>query len=67
MTVDAPRPVVDVLAKAARANYVQDQEMLQLGVAQKKIEKENSRLIEEMIYGAPKGGEMTFACWPHDN
>ena len=41
----------------ARANYVQEQEALKRGVAQKKADKENSRLIEEMIYGAPRGGE----------
>ncbi len=41
----------------ARANYVQDQEALKREMALKKARKENSRLIEKMIYGAPKGGE----------
>lgn len=41
----------------ARANYVQEQEALKRNVAQKKAEKESSKLIEEMIYGAPRGGE----------
>ena len=40
----------------SRANYVQQQEALKLGEILKRIEKENSKLIEEMIYGAPKGG-----------
>lgn len=40
----------------ARANYVQEQEHLKRDAAQKKLEKDNSKLIEEMIYGAPKGG-----------
>ena len=53
--------------KASRANYVEDQEMLQLGAAQKRIEKENGRLIEEMIYGAPKGGEIVIASRAHDS
>lgn len=40
----------------ARANYVQEQEHLKREAAQKKLEKDSSKLIEEMIYGAPKGG-----------
>ena len=40
----------------ARANYVQQQEALKREVELKKAEKESGRLIEEMIYGAPRGG-----------
>ena len=42
----------------ARANYVQEQEHLKRELTQKKLEKDNGKLIEEMIYGAPKGGEQ---------
>lgn len=40
----------------ARANYVQEQEALKREVAQKRFDKENSKRIEEMIYGVPRGG-----------
>ena len=39
----------------ARMNYVEEQDALKREIAQKKAEKENSKLIEEMIYGAPRG------------
>ena len=48
------------LKQMSRANYVQDQEALKLEAARKKAQQENGRLIEEMIYGAPRGGKV--AC-----
>lgn len=50
----------------ARANYVQEQEHLKREAAQKKLEKDNSKLIEEMIYGAPKGGRSCSYIVSHN-
>ncbi|KAI0724582.1 hypothetical protein C8T65DRAFT_704409 [Cerioporus squamosus] len=55
LLLDSRIELTDEELKMARANYVQEQEALKRGVAQKKAEKEGSRLIEEMIYGAPRG------------
>ncbi|KAI0363909.1 hypothetical protein BV20DRAFT_65414 [Pilatotrama ljubarskyi] len=57
LLLDARTELTDDELKMARANYVQEQEALKREVALKKLEKDNSKLIEEMIYGAPKGVE----------
>ncbi|KAI0801231.1 Rec8 like protein-domain-containing protein [Fomes fomentarius] len=57
LLLDARTELTDEELKMARANYVQDQEALKREMALKKAQKENSRLIEKMIYGAPKGVE----------
>ncbi|EIW64648.1 uncharacterized protein TRAVEDRAFT_42055 [Trametes versicolor FP-101664 SS1] len=57
LLLDARTELTDDELKMARANYVQEQEHLKREAAQKKLEKDNSKLIEEMIYGAPKGVE----------
>ncbi|KAH9898372.1 Rec8 like protein-domain-containing protein [Cubamyces lactineus] len=57
LLLDARTELTDDELKMARANYVQEQEHLKRELAQKKLEKDNSKLIEEMIYGAPKGVE----------
>ncbi|KAH9858181.1 Rec8 like protein-domain-containing protein [Lenzites betulinus] len=57
LLLDARTELTDDELKMARANYVQEQDLLKRDAAQKKLEKHNSKLIEEMIYGAPKGIE----------
>ncbi|KAI0825105.1 Rec8 like protein-domain-containing protein [Trametes gibbosa] len=57
LLLDARTELTDDELKMARANYVQEQEQLKREAAHKKLEKHNSKLIEEMIYGAPKGIE----------
>ncbi|TFK93458.1 hypothetical protein K466DRAFT_594355 [Polyporus arcularius HHB13444] len=55
LLLDSRIELTDEELKMARANYVQEQEALKRGAAQKKAEKESGRLIEEMINGAPRG------------
>ncbi|OSD03409.1 hypothetical protein PYCCODRAFT_1466798 [Trametes coccinea BRFM310] len=55
LLLDARTELTDDELKNARANYVQEQELLKREIAQKKLEKESGKLIEEMIYGVPKG------------
>ncbi|RPD82524.1 hypothetical protein L226DRAFT_565089 [Lentinus tigrinus ALCF2SS1-7] len=55
LLLDSRIELTDQELKMARANYVQEQEALKREVTQKKAEKESSKLIEEMIYGAPRG------------
>ncbi|PIL31935.1 hypothetical protein GSI_06639 [Ganoderma sinense ZZ0214-1] len=57
LLLDSRIELTDEELKRARANYVQQQEALKREVAHKKLDKENSRRIEEMIYGAPRGVE----------
>ncbi|KAI0655106.1 Rec8 like protein-domain-containing protein [Cubamyces menziesii] len=57
LLLDSRTELTDDELKMARANYVQEQEHLKRELAQKKLEKDNCKLIEEMIYGAPKGVE----------
>ncbi|KAI8995657.1 Rec8 like protein-domain-containing protein [Trametes punicea] len=57
LLLDARTELTDEELKSARANYVQDQELLKREMAKKKMEKESGKLIEEMLYGAPKGVE----------
>ncbi|KAI1797908.1 hypothetical protein LXA43DRAFT_969106 [Ganoderma leucocontextum] len=57
LLLDSRIELTDEELKRARANYVQEQEALKREVAQKKLDKENSKRIEEMIYGAPRGVE----------
>ncbi|KAI0778213.1 Rec8 like protein-domain-containing protein [Trametes elegans] len=57
LLLDARTELTDDELKMARANYVQEQEQLKREIAQKKLAKESGKLIEEMIYGAPKGVE----------
>ena len=51
----------------SRTNYVQEQEVLKLQLAQRKVDKENSKLIEEMIYGVPKGGKYLWSIHHRGN
>jgi meiotic recombination protein REC8 len=39
--------------KAARAQYVEDQEALRRELEEKRLEKEGARLISQMLYGVP--------------
>ncbi|KAI0756960.1 Rec8 like protein-domain-containing protein [Daedaleopsis nitida] len=55
LLLDSRTELTDEELKMSRANYVQEQEALMRNVAQKKAQKESSKLIEEMIYGAPRG------------
>ncbi|EJF66721.1 hypothetical protein DICSQDRAFT_151165 [Dichomitus squalens LYAD-421 SS1] len=57
LLLDTRTELTDDELKSARANYVEDQEALKREIAQKKAEKDNSGVIEEMIYGVPKGIE----------
>ncbi|KAI0639429.1 Rec8 like protein-domain-containing protein [Trametes polyzona] len=57
LLLDARTELTDDELKMARANYVQEQEHLKREAAQKRLEKDSGRLIEEMIYGVPKGVE----------
>ncbi|KAI0335243.1 hypothetical protein GY45DRAFT_1268246 [Cubamyces sp. BRFM 1775] len=57
LLLDSRTELTDDELKMARANYVQEQEHLKRELTQKKLEKDNSKMIEEMIYGAPKGVE----------
>ncbi|CDO71589.1 hypothetical protein BN946_scf184911.g59, partial [Trametes cinnabarina] len=57
LLLDARTELTDDELKNARANYVQEQEVLKRGITQKRLEKESGKLIEEMIYGVPKGVE----------
>jgi hypothetical protein len=44
--------------KRARTTYLEAQAKLQREIAQKKSEKESTKLIEEMIWGAPLGSML---------
>lgn len=39
--------------KTARAQYVEDQEALRRGIEKKRLEKEGTRLISQMLYSVP--------------
>ncbi|KAI0669869.1 Rec8 like protein-domain-containing protein [Trametes maxima] len=57
LLLDARTELTDDELRMSRANYVQEQEQLKREIALKKLTKDGSKLIEEMIYGAPKGVE----------
>jgi hypothetical protein len=44
--------------QVARAKYLQLQRLQRRELLQKKLEKESSRIVEEMIWGAPKGSKV---------
>ena len=45
--------VIRHTSKKARAHYVEDQEAARRSIDGKRLEKEGSRLIFQMLYGAP--------------
>lgn len=45
--------VIHRTCKAARAQYVEDQEALRRELEEKRLEKEGARLISQMLYGVP--------------
>ncbi|KAL6309946.1 hypothetical protein BKA93DRAFT_722097 [Sparassis latifolia] len=55
LLLDARTELTDDELKAARANYMEGQDILRQELVQKKLEKESGRLLEEMIWGVPKG------------
>ncbi|KAI0651884.1 Rec8 like protein-domain-containing protein [Trametes meyenii] len=57
LLLDTRTELTDDELRMSRANYVQEQEQLKREIALKKLAKDSSKLIEEMIYGAPKGVE----------
>ncbi|KAH9944356.1 uncharacterized protein BXZ73DRAFT_87270 [Epithele typhae] len=57
LQIDRRIELTDEELKTARANYVQMQEHLNQEVAQKKMDRDANRIIEEMICGAPRGVE----------
>lgn len=55
LLLDARTELTDEELKAARANYMEGQESLRREMLQKKYEKESGKLVEEMIWGVPRG------------
>lgn len=56
------------IPQRARANYIEVQAQIRRELEQKKAEKESGRLVEEMIWGAPRGGKLTAETtfwWRH--
>ncbi|TFY81944.1 hypothetical protein EWM64_g2064 [Hericium alpestre] len=55
LLLDARTELTDEELKEARAQYVEGQDALRREMEAKKLEKESGRLIEEMLWGVPKG------------
>ncbi|THH21523.1 hypothetical protein EW146_g23 [Bondarzewia mesenterica] len=55
LLLDARTELTDDEMKAARAQYVEGQEALRREIEQKKFEKESGRLIDEILWGVPRG------------
>ncbi|GJE86137.1 Rad21/Rec8 family protein [Phanerochaete sordida] len=55
LLLDARTELTNEELERARANYLEGQAVLKREMERRKAEKESARLIEEMIWGAPRG------------
>ncbi|CCL99539.1 uncharacterized protein FIBRA_01557 [Fibroporia radiculosa] len=55
LLLDARTELTDEELKAARENYLEGQDTLRRNIAQKRIEKESGKLIEDILWGVPRG------------
>ncbi len=46
----------------ARAHYLEGQAELRREHAQKKAERDGMKMLEEMVWGAPRGNEYPLCC-----
>ncbi|KAJ7169912.1 Rec8 like protein-domain-containing protein [Mycena filopes] len=57
LLLDARTELTDDELKAARAQYLKGQAVLRRGLDQKKAEKDGGKIIEDMVWGVPRGVE----------
>ncbi|KAJ6604638.1 hypothetical protein DFH09DRAFT_316557 [Mycena vulgaris] len=55
LLLDARTELTDDELKAARAQYLQGQGALRREINQKKLEKDGGKILEDMVWGAPRG------------
>ncbi|KAJ7783773.1 Rec8 like protein-domain-containing protein [Mycena maculata] len=55
LLLDARTELTDDELKAARAQYLQGQSKLRRELDQKRVEKEGGKIIEDMLWGVPRG------------
>ncbi|THH03827.1 hypothetical protein EW145_g5973 [Phellinidium pouzarii] len=55
LLLDARTELTDEELKAARENYVEGQRAIRLEIDRKKLEREGVKVLEDMIWGIPKG------------
>ncbi|KAF8974045.1 hypothetical protein BDZ97DRAFT_1912480 [Flammula alnicola] len=55
LLLDARTELTDAELKIARAKYLESQSQMKQEILTKKLEKDNSKVIEELVWGVPKG------------
>ena len=53
------------LSQVARAKYLESQNAIRREILTKKIEKNTGKIVEELVWGVPKGSKFGFTPWSH--